>query len=48
MELANPPQSGDVMNDFDFGSLLQGADLDDPQFDFDAAYFGVEIDETAE
>lgn len=40
MELANPLQSGDVLNDFDFDSFLH-EDNNEP-FDFNGAFPGME------
>lgn len=40
MELANPLQSGDVLNDFDFDSFLH-EDNNEP-FDFNVAFPGME------
>lgn len=43
MELANPLQSGDVLNDFDFDSFLH-EDNNEP-FDFNGAFAGMEGNE---
>ena len=38
MELANPLQSGDVLNDFDFDSFLHDGDGDNQPFDFNNTF----------
>lgn len=38
MELANPLQSGDVLNDFDFDSFLHDGDGNDQPFDFNNTF----------
>lgn len=45
MELANPLQSGDVLNDFDFDSFLHDGDADNQPFDFNGAFSGIESGE---
>lgn len=41
MDLANPLQSSDVLNDFDFDSFLHDGDNNTEQFDFNA-FTGIE------
>lgn len=38
MELANPMQSSDVLNDFDFDSFLHDGNGDDQPFDFNNTF----------
>lgn len=42
MELANPLQSGDVLNDFDFDSFLHDGDGSAEPFDFNGTFPGME------
>ncbi|KAK2600182.1 hypothetical protein QQS21_005056 [Conoideocrella luteorostrata] len=42
IELANPLQSGDVLNDFDFDSFLHDGDGTNEPFDFNGTFTGME------
>lgn len=42
MELANPLQSGDVLNDFDFDSFLHDGDAENQPFDFNGTFSAME------
>lgn len=42
IELANPLQSGDVLNDFDFDSFLHDGDGTNEPFDFNGTFAGME------
>lgn len=41
MELANPMQTGDVLNDFDFDSFLHDGE-ENPPFDFNGTFSTME------
>lgn len=42
MELANPMNSDNVLNDFDFDSFLNDGDGNNEPFDFNGSYPGME------
>ncbi|KAI5458878.1 hypothetical protein BGZ63DRAFT_267394 [Mariannaea sp. PMI_226] len=45
MELANPMQTGDVLNDFDFDSFLHDGDAENQPFDFNGTFSAMEGNE---
>jgi hypothetical protein len=45
MNMENPLQTGDVLNDFDFDSFLHDGEGDNQPFDFNGAFTNMEGNE---